>query len=122
MKAKSSIISLVLIICLVLSAVIGYKKGYIGDIFNLKTKKIIDNVTNNNEGIARTREIIYENESSVLNIGDEYEIEYEAKDYKGNVDNKNSYKIKEKYIDSYITKHFQRECLCHFIMEMRMII
>ena len=58
---------------------IGYKKGYIGDIFNLKTKKIIDNVTNNNEGIARTREIIYENESSVLNIGDEYEIEYEAK-------------------------------------------
>ena len=41
MKAKSSIITLVLIICLVLSAVIGYKKGYIGDIFNLKTKKLL---------------------------------------------------------------------------------
>ena len=39
MKAKSSIISLILIICLVISTVIGYKKGYIGDIFNLKTKK-----------------------------------------------------------------------------------
>ena len=94
MKAKSSIISLILIICLVLSAVIGYKKGYIGDIFNLKTKKIVDNVTNNNESITRTSEIIYENESAVLDIGDEYEIEDEEKDYK----------IKEKYIDSYITR------------------
>lgn len=104
MKAKSSIISLILIICLVISTVIGYKKGYIGDIFNLKTKKIVDNVTNNNESITRTSEIIYENESSVLDIGDEYEIEDEGKDYRGNVDNKNSYKIKEKYIDSYITR------------------
>ena len=38
MKAKSSIITLVLIICLVLSAVIGYKKGYIGDIFYKKSQ------------------------------------------------------------------------------------
>lgn len=40
MKAKSYVISLILIICLILSAVIGYKKGYLGDVFNFKTKRI----------------------------------------------------------------------------------
>lgn len=31
-------------------------------------------------------------------------MEYEAKDYRGNIDYVNSYKIKEKYLDSYITR------------------
>ena len=31
-------------------------------------------------------------------------VEYEAKDYKGNIDYVNSYKIKETYLDSYITR------------------
>ena len=42
MKAKSYIISLILIICLILSAVVGYKKGYLGDVFNFKTKNYVD--------------------------------------------------------------------------------
>lgn len=41
MKAKSYIISLILIICLILSAVVGYKKGYLGDVFNFKTKTML---------------------------------------------------------------------------------
>lgn len=104
MKTKSYIISLVLIICLILSAVIGYKKGYLGDVFNFKTKKYVDNTIGKNGSITRMRESIYESESSILDIGDEYELEYEAKDYRGNVDYVNSYKIKEKYLDSYITR------------------
>ena len=104
MKAKSYVISIILIICLILSALIGYKKGYIGDIFNLKTKNYIANVTGNSEAIKRTQESIYKDESSILDVGDEYEVEYEAKDYHGNVDYSNSYKIKEKYIDSYVTR------------------
>ena len=104
MKAKSYVISLILIICLILSAVIGYKKGYLGDVFNFKTKRYVDNTIGNSGSITRTRESIYENESSILDIGDEYVVEYEAKDYKGNVDYVNSYKIKEKYLDSYITR------------------
>lgn len=104
MKAKSYIISLILIICLILSAVVGYKKGYLGDVFNFKTKNYVDNTIGNNGNITRTRESIYENESSILDIGDEYVVEYEAKDYRGNIDYVNSYKIKEKYLDSYITR------------------
>jgi hypothetical protein len=104
MKAKSYVISLILIICLILSAVIGYKKGYLGDVFNFKTKRYVDNTIGNSGSITRTRESIYENESSILDIGDEYVVEYEAKDYRGNIDYVNSYKIKEKYLDSYITR------------------
>ena len=104
MKAKSYVISLILIICLILSAVIGYKKGYLGDVFNFKTKRYVDNTIGNSGSITRTRESIYENESSILDIGDEYVVEYEAKDYKGNIDYVNSYKIKETYLDSYITR------------------
>ena len=66
MKAKSYVISLILIICLILSAVVGYKKGYLGDVFNFKTKNYVDNTIGNNGNITRTRESIYENESSIL--------------------------------------------------------
>ena len=83
---------------------IGYKKGYLGDVFNFKTKRYVDNTIGNSGSITRTRESIYENESSILDIGDEYVVEYEAKDYRGNIDYVNSYKIKEKYLDSYITR------------------
>ena len=104
MKAKSYVISLILIICLILSAVIGYKKGYLGDVFNFKTKRYVDNTIGNSGIITRTRESLYENESSIFDIGDEYVVEYEANDYKGNIDYVNSYKIKETYLDSYITR------------------
>lgn len=73
-RIKGYIISAILILLLIGTAVMGYKKGYLNDVFRKDTQNIISKGSN---GTVKN-EPVYKDEVVSLNKGDSYMVEYDS--------------------------------------------
>ena len=93
-RIKGYIISAILILLLIGTAVMGYKKGYLNDVFRKDTQNIISKGSN---GTVK-------DEVVSLNKGDSYMVEYDSEKVNGKSVPTLDYKYNVEYIDSYITR------------------
>ena len=99
-RIKGYIISAILILLLIGTAVMGYKKGYLNDVFRKDTQNIISKGSN---GTVKN-EPVYKDEVVSLNKGDSYMVEYDSEKVNGKSVPTLDYKYNVEYIDSYITR------------------
>ena len=99
-RIKGYIISAILILLLIGTAVMGYKKGYLNDVFRKDTQNIISKGSN---GTVKN-EPVYKDEVVSLNKGDSYMLEYDSEKVNGKSVPTLDYKYNVEYIDSYITR------------------
>lgn len=99
---KGYIISAILILVLIISVVVGYKYGYLDDIFRKDTTNIIKNGSNTR--VTASTEEINKDEITLLNKGNSYILEYDSKKITGkeNLDADYSYNIE--YIDNCVSR------------------
>lgn len=99
-RIKGYIISAILILLLIGTAVMGYKKGYLNDVFRKDTQNIISKGSN---GTVKN-EPVYKDEVVSLNKGDSYMLEYDSEKITGKSEPRMDYKYNVEYIDSDITR------------------
>lgn len=75
-RIKGYIISAILILLLISTAVMGYKKGYLNDVFRKDTQNIISK--GSKEKTTVKTEPVYKDEVVLLNKGDSYMVEYDS--------------------------------------------
>lgn len=99
---KGYIISAILILVLIISVVVGYKYGYLDDIFRKDTPNITKNGSNTR--VTASTEEINKDEITLLNKGNSYILEYDSKKITGkeNLDADYSYNIE--YIDNHVSR------------------
>ena len=78
-RIKGYIISAILILLFISTAVMGYKKGYLNDVFRKDTQNIISKGSN---GTVKN-EPVYKDEVVSLNKGDSYMVEYDSEKVNG---------------------------------------
>ena len=94
-RIKGYIISAILILLFISTAVMGYKKGYLNDVFRKDTQNIISK--GSTEKTTVKTEPVYKDEVVLLNKGDSYILEYDS----------------EKIITKRQRKRYKpRKCLC----------
>lgn len=101
-RIKGYIISAILILLLIATAVMGYKKGYLNDVFRKDTQNIISK--GSKEKTTVKTEPVYKDEVVLLNKGDSYMVEYDSEKVNGKSVPTLDYKYNVEYIDSYITR------------------
>ena len=101
-RIKGYIISAILILLLIATAVMGYKKGYLNDVFRKDTQNIISK--GSTEKTTVKTESVYKEEVVSLNKGDSYMVEYDSEKVNGKSVPTLDYKYNVEYIDSYITR------------------
>ena len=101
-RIKGYIISAILILLLISTAVMGYKKGYLNDVFRKDTQNIISK--GSKEKTTVKTEPVYKDEVVLLNKGDSYMVEYDSEKVNGKSVPTLDYKYNVEYIDSYITR------------------
>ena len=101
-RIKGYIISAILILLLIATAVMGYKKGYLNDVFRKDTQNIISK--GSTEKTTVKTESVYKEEVVSLNKGDSYMVEYDSEKVNGKSVPTLDYKNNVEYIDSYITR------------------
>lgn len=101
-RIKGYIISAILIMLLIATAVMGYKKGYLNDVFRKDTQNIISK--GSTEKTTVKTESVYKEEVVSLNKGDSYMVEYDSEKVNGKSVPTLDYKYNVEYIDSYITR------------------
>ena len=101
-RIKGYIISAILILLLIATAVMGYKKGYLNDVFRKDTQNIISK--GSTEKTTVKTESVYKEEVVSLNKGDSYMVEYDPEKVNGKSVPTLDYKYNVEYIDSYITR------------------
>ena len=75
-RIKGYIISAILILLFISTAVMGYKKGYLNDVFRKDTQNIISK--GSTEKTTVKTEPVYKDEVVLLNKGDSYILEYDS--------------------------------------------
>ena len=80
----------------------GYKKGYLNDVFRKDTQNIISK--GSTEKTTVKTESVYKEEVVSLNKGDSYMVEYDSEKVNGKSVPTLDYKYNVEYIDSYITR------------------
>lgn len=101
-RIKGYIISVILILLLIATAVMGYKKGYLNDVFRKDTQNIISK--GSKEKTTVKTEPVYKDEVVLLNKGDSYILEYDSEKITGKSVPTFDYKYNIEYVDSYITR------------------
>ena len=101
-RIKGYIISAILILLLIATAVMGYKKGYLNDVFRKDTQNIISK--GSTEKTTVKTESVYKEEVVSLNKGDSYMVEYDSEKVNGKSVPTLDHKYNVEYIDSYITR------------------
>ena len=101
-RIKGYIISAILILLFISTAVMGYKKGYLNDVFRKDTQNIISK--GSTEKTTVKTESVYKEEVVSLNKGDSYMVEYDSEKVNGKSVPTLDYKYNVEYIDSYITR------------------
>lgn len=112
MKIKNYIISALLILVLVLSVVVTYKKGYLGSLFRKDNSNI--SLSGSSTPIKVKTEPIKKDDVTIINKGESFVINYEDKDDRQNVVEENSYIYNLKYVDSYISKELKSNMNINF--------
>lgn len=106
-RIKGYIISVILILLLIATAVMGYKKGYLNDVFRKDTQNIISK--GSKEKTTVKTEPVYKDEVALLNKGDSYILEYDSEKITGKSVPTLDFKYNIEYVDSYITRELPSE-------------
>lgn len=101
-KKKELIISIIVILSLVITVLVTYKKGYLGDIF--KKNNNISIISNGESVVTKELPDINKNEVNIINKGETAVLEYDSKSITGVQDKRMDYRYTVKYIDSYVTR------------------
>lgn len=101
-KIKGYIISAILILGLVVSIFITYKKGYLDDIVRKEIKNV--SVNSNTKDTTIESQDINKNEITLLNKGESYSLEYDSKKITGKYIPQSDYLYNVEYVDSYATR------------------
>ena len=101
-RIKGYIISAILILLFISTAVMGYKKGYLNDVFRKDTQNIISK--GSTEKTTVKTEPVYKDEVVLLNKGDSYILEYDSEKITGKSAPTLDFKYNIEYVDSYITR------------------
>ena len=101
-KKKELIISIIVILCLIITVLVTYQKGYLGDIF--KKDNNISIISNGESVVTKELPDINKNEVNIINKGETAVLEYDSKSITGVQDKRMDYRYTVKYVDSYVTR------------------